>query len=117
MEKRRSRRVSFRNTIRFGPYSPPEFTSLCEDISYTGLGIKTYWAFEPGTALYLIINDTLMRYRAEGVVVWSKRVRAGVVQPEKTGMGIKFTVADKELLDFYEQKLKPSRKSPRGELS
>jgi hypothetical protein len=114
MEKRKSQRVSFRNTIRFGPHSPPEFTSLCEDLSHTGLGIKTYWAFEPGTALYLIIDDTSKRYKAEGVVVWSKRLGAGVVQPEKTGMGIKFTVFDKELIDFYEQNLKPRGKSARG---
>jgi hypothetical protein len=104
VERRRNKRVLFRTAVRLGPDRPPEYTSLSTDLSYPGIGMKTYWAFEPGTTLYLLIDGVCKRYGAEGVVVWSKRLRPGVVQLETTGMGIKFTYVDNELFDLYEQK-------------
>jgi hypothetical protein len=108
MERRKSNRVSFRNIVRFGPVKPPEYPSIGIDLSYTGLGVETYWAFEPGTTLFLTIDDTKdgnKRYVAEGTVIWANRLSPGVVQPETTGMGIKFTLFNKELADLYEEKI------------
>lgn len=113
MEMRKSKRVSFRNTVRFGPVKPPEYPSAGTDLSYTGLGVETHWAFEPGTTLFLSIDDTKdgtnKRYVAEGTVVWANRLSRGVVQPESTGVGIKFTLFNKELADLYEEKTVPKK--------
>jgi hypothetical protein len=63
--------------------------------------MKTYWAFEPGTILYMLIDGVNKRYKAEGIVVWSNRLKPGVVQTETTGMGIKFTYVDNELVEKF----------------
>ncbi len=103
-EKRNNKRVFFRNVVRFGSGRPLEFTSMGKDLSSTGLGMETYWAFEPGTTIYMLIDANGVRYGAKGTVVWSNRVSPGVVQPETTGVGIQFTRVDSELMDIYRQK-------------
>jgi hypothetical protein len=73
--------------------------------------MKTYWAFEPGTTLYLLIDDADKRYGAKGIVVRSKRLRPGMVQLETTGMGIKFIHVDRRLVELCKQKAEPIEKS------
>jgi Tfp pilus assembly protein PilZ len=111
LEKRKTKRVAFRNTVLYGqsPDKPHQYTSFVADLSGNGIGIKTYRAFKPGTRLYLIIKAADKSYDAEGAVVWAKRVTPGLLQFVKTGMGIKFTHVDPELVDIYEKKLKAER--------
>jgi Tfp pilus assembly protein PilZ len=104
--KRRSKRVPFRNTIHFGPHRPPEHTSFIIDLSDSGVGLKTNRVFKPGTKIYMSIETPDKGFEAEGVVVWAKRVTPRMVQLVKTGMGVKFTHVDHELLHIYEEKLK-----------
>jgi hypothetical protein len=73
--------------------------------------MKTYWAFEVGTTLYLLIDDADKRYGAKGIVVRSKRLRPGMAQLETTGMGIKFIHVDSRLVELCEQKIETIEKS------
>ena len=99
-----SKRVAFRNTVYYGPTDPPEHISFITDLSETGLCIQTNRVFTPGTKIYLVIETSGRRFRAEGVVIWAKKVPPNFIQLVKNGMGIKFTRVDKELLDAYRKK-------------
>ncbi len=103
-EKRFSKRVAFRNVVRFGPKNPPEFTSFLLDLSDTGVCIKTNNIFRPGTKLYLSIEVDGRAYGAEGVVMWAKKAPPGLVRHVKNGMGVKFTKVDEELIELYKKK-------------
>jgi Tfp pilus assembly protein PilZ len=104
--KSRSKRVILRNHVHFGPHSPPAHSSFLSDLSDKGAAIMTNWAYEPGTKLYMAIEAAGDIYGAEGVVVWTKRITPGFVQLVKTGMGVRFTDVDEELVNFYEEKIK-----------
>jgi Tfp pilus assembly protein PilZ len=104
--RRKSKRVPFRNTIRFGPHIHPDHTSYITDLSDNGVCLKTNKVFDPGTKLYMLIDTHEKSYKAEGVVVWERRVAPKSVQIVKVGMGIKFTHVDHELVDLYHDLLK-----------
>jgi Tfp pilus assembly protein PilZ len=105
-EKRDSRRVAFRNVVRFGPNDPPAFTSFATDLSETGLCIKTNNIFRPGTKLYIIIEFEGNPFKCEGVVMWAKKAPPQLVRHVKNGMGIEFTDVDYELIKVYMAKNK-----------
>lgn len=54
----------------------------------------------------MIVETDDKSYGAEGVVTWVKNVPLGFVRIVKHSVGIKFTHADPELVDLYEEKLK-----------
>jgi len=96
-----SKRIPFRYTIKYGPVNPPEFTSFVTNLSETGLCIKTNKIFKPGTTLYMIIELPGGVFNTEGVVIWAKASPPALVRHVRTGMGIKFTKTDPELLKAY----------------
>ena len=96
-----SKRIPFRHTVRYGPVNPPEFTSFVTNLSETGLCIKTNKIFKPGTKLYMIIELPGGVFNTEGVVIWAKASHPALVRHVRTGMGIKFTKTDPELLKAY----------------
>jgi hypothetical protein len=104
--RRRTKRFAFRHTLYLGRWRPPEHKSFAKDFSDKGIGLKTYMAFNPGTRLYMSIKTDDKIYKADGFVVWIKKVPPGLVQLIKTDMGIKFTHVDQELVDLYEEKFK-----------
>jgi len=105
-EKRDSRRVAFRNVVRFGPKTPAEFTSFAVDLSETGVCIKTVKVFRPGTKLYITIEFDGKPFHCEGVVMWAKKAPPSLVRHVKNGMGIRFTEVDYDLIKIYLDKLR-----------
>ncbi|MBI5599343.1 MAG: PilZ domain-containing protein [Deltaproteobacteria bacterium] len=99
-----SKRVAFRNVVKYGTQKPPEFVSFITDLSDTGVCIKTNKVFTPGTRLYMVIELGGSVFNAEGTVVWAKKAPPGLVRHVKTGMGIRFTHADEGLLRLYHEK-------------
>jgi Tfp pilus assembly protein PilZ len=106
IKRRRAKRLAFPYTLYFAPQRPPAHKSFIKDLSDKGVGVKTSVAFSPGTKLYLLIETAEKIYKAEGVVAWSNHTTPGLVQLVKTGMGIKFTYVDQELVDLYEEKFR-----------
>ncbi|HZX35182.1 MAG TPA: PilZ domain-containing protein [Thermodesulfobacteriota bacterium] len=103
--KRISRRVPFRTVVKYGPTDPPEHTSFVVDLSDTGVCIKTNKVFKPGTKLHLNFElDEKTTCRAVGIVQWAKTAPAELARMIKTGMGIRFTHMEKELLALYRKK-------------
>jgi Tfp pilus assembly protein PilZ len=103
-EKRRSRRLRYRTTVRYGLADPPEHMAFVVDLSDTGICLKTNRVFDAGTRLYLRISIGDKEYAAEGVVAWSKKVPHGMEQILKCGMGIRFTRVDDGLIRYYGDK-------------
>ncbi|MFQ5480615.1 MAG: PilZ domain-containing protein [Thermodesulfobacteriota bacterium] len=104
-EKRDSKRIPFRHNVHYGLTEPPQFISFITDISVTGLYIKTNKVFAPGTKLFLLIEANESLFKAEGIVVWSKKAPPHLVRHMKSGMGIKFTHVTGELMELYKNKV------------
>ena len=103
--KRISKRVPFRSIVKYGPFPPPEHTSFVVDLSDTGVGIRTNKVFKPGTELHMNFElDEKTTCRAVGIVQWAKTAPAELARMIKTGMGIRFTHMEKELLALYRKK-------------
>ncbi len=105
-EKRDSRRVAFRNVVRFGPQHPPEYTSFAIDLSETGVCIKTIKVFRPGTTLFVTIEFDGKAFHCEGIVMWAKKAPPSLVRHVKNGMGIRFTKVDYDIIKIYLDKLR-----------
>lgn len=94
MEKRSKDRIGKRLLVKFG-MEKPEKLGFTEDVSPTGLFIKTSAVFKPGTLLR--IELTLPDNRAlpmAGQVVWAKQVPQNLLRfSKKSGMGIRLTQA------------------------
>ncbi|MFQ5427799.1 MAG: PilZ domain-containing protein [Thermodesulfobacteriota bacterium] len=105
IELRTSKRIPFRNNVRYGLTDPPQFLSFITDFSDTGIYIKTNKIFTPGTKLFLVIETGEGDFKAKGVVAWAKKAPPHLVRHMKSGMGIKFTEVDQRLVEIYKQRL------------
>ena len=92
MEKRSKNRIGKRLIVKFGTEKPDRL-GFTEDISPTGLFIKTSIVSPPGTHLRVELtlsdNSTI---RVTGVVMWAKQVPHSLVRfTKKNGMGLRLT--------------------------
>ncbi|MFC1854919.1 PilZ domain-containing protein [Thermodesulfobacteriota bacterium] len=101
MEKRRGTRHKKRLMIRFGQTETKNL-GFIEDISATGIRVKTKTVFKPSTKLQVEISleDSDETMKAEGVVMWAKKVPPGMSHRVQSGMGITFLRIDTILHDF-----------------
>lgn len=109
MEKRRAKRVKKRLNVKFG-INEADKVGFLEDISITGIKIKTNNIFRPGTKLIVQIIDnknstTGTTMYAEGVVTWAKKVPISFMRSITCGMGIAFLKINLELKDFLDELL------------
>jgi len=79
MEKRRALRYKKRLTVNFGIDSPDKI-GFVEDISSTGVRIKTNHVFKPGTILKLSIEDNNINMLAEGIVTWARKAHLNLCE-------------------------------------
>jgi len=100
MDKRGKDRVVKRLFVRFG-IEKPDKVGFTEDISSSGLFLKTSTVLEPGTPLRIEIELSDHRFvRLTGEVVWSKKVPQHLLRlAKKSGMGIRLMQTG----DDYEQ--------------
>ncbi len=104
-DNRASKRIPFRNNVRYGHTNPPQSISFITNLSDTGLYIKTNKIFVPGTKLFLLIETGEGRFEAEGIVIWAKKAPPHLVRHIKSGMGIQFTRVASELIELYRTKI------------
>jgi len=102
--RRRHKRLHFRNNVRYGLAYPPKHFSFITDFSDTGICIQTNKIYRPGTKLCLLIDTREGSFNAEGIVVWAKKAPPHLIRHMKSGMGIKFTSIAPELIDIYKDK-------------
>jgi hypothetical protein len=92
MEKRSKNRIGKRLIVKFGTEKPDRL-GFTEDVSPTGLFIKTSNVAPPGTLLR--IELTLPDDRTilvVGVVMWAKQVPYSLLRfTKKNGMGLRLT--------------------------
>ncbi|MBI3811715.1 MAG: PilZ domain-containing protein [Nitrospirae bacterium] len=92
MEKRSKDRIGKRLIVKFGTVKPDRL-GFTEDLSPTGLFIKTGIVSPPGTALRieLTLPDDRTILMA-GVVMWAKQVPHSLLRfTKKNGMGLRLT--------------------------
>ena len=101
-EKRTIHRSRKRLTVKFGVEGTHR-VAFTEDISPSGICIKTAFIFNPGSSLdiELIMPDESI-VKLKGIVVWAKKVPPNMIHLiKKAGMGIMFTKIEngKELFE------------------
>ncbi|HBO84581.1 MAG: pilus assembly protein PilZ [Deltaproteobacteria bacterium GWC2_42_11] len=91
-QKRNLKRYNKRLSLKFGIEEPVR-TGYTEDISNDGLFVKTVNAYPPMTRLNIEITlPDKNIVKAEGVVMWLKKVPPSLVyMVKKSGMGIRIT--------------------------
>jgi hypothetical protein len=89
-EKRRAKRYLKRLKLRYGPENAVRL-AFTEEISFTGLFIKTHYVMKPGSIITIeLYYSEDMKISIEGRVMWAKRVPAPLLnQVKKAGMGVK----------------------------
>jgi len=89
-EKRDLDRHRKRFIISFGP-DEPEFKAFTEDISTTGLFIKTAKTYPPGSRLLVQLElDEQRKVLMETRVMWAKKVPPQMIHlVKKSGMGVR----------------------------
>ena len=89
-EKRYLKRYLKRLKVRYGLEQPVKL-AFTEDISTTGIFIRTYDVLKPGSVILVEIylsDDTKIMFK--GRVMWEKKLPPALVgQAKKAGMGIK----------------------------
>ena len=89
-EKRYLKRYLKRLKVRYGLEQPVKL-AFTEDISTTGIFIRTYDVIKPGSVILVEIyfsDDTKIMFK--GRVMWEKKLPPALVgQAKKAGMGIK----------------------------
>lgn len=90
-DKRDAARYRKRIRLRFGKTSPPGNLAYTEDISMTGIFIKTPNVLQPGNCISIILEvpdtDPVVM---EGRIMWAKRVPLSLIhRVNKSGMGVK----------------------------
>ena len=89
-EKRRIKRYLKRLKIRYGIDQPVKL-AFTEDVSITGMFVRTYDVIKPGTVMVVevYLSDDI-KIMLKGTVMWAKKLpRAMVGQVNKAGMGIR----------------------------
>ncbi len=89
-EKRYLKRYLKRLKVRYGLEQPVKL-AFTEDISMTGIFIRTYDVIKPGTIMVVEVylsDDTKIMFK--GCVMWVKKLPPAMVgQAKKAGMGIR----------------------------
>ena len=85
-ETRRSRRFQ----LRFGLEQPPDKLGFTEDISETGIFIRSPQVIQPGKLLFVEIrlkDESTILFK--GRIMWAKRVPKTLMNKVKGGMGVR----------------------------
>lgn len=91
MEKRTKKRYPKRLYVRFGK-EKPDHIGFTQDISATGVFVKSNFSFPPSTRLKVELtlpDETIIE--CNGIVQWAKKVPPALSRlVKKNGMGIAF---------------------------
>ena len=91
MAGRYIKRLKKRLTVRFGQ-DAAEKLAFTEDISRTGIFIKTPYIIQPGKPIKVAFDLDQQTVELEGTVVWAKKVPANLIRiAHKCGLGVRIT--------------------------
>lgn len=89
-DKRDIKRIKKRLTVRFGTDEAAR-VAFSEDISRTGMFIKTANIYPPNTRIMLDLDISGNSVRVEARVMWAKKVPQNLFHlVKKSGMGVRF---------------------------
>jgi len=100
MEKRKSLRINKKLEVRFQTLT--EYTAITNDISETGLFIKTNMAIKPGSIINLKLNlpDAQELFLA-GKIIRSIKAPPGIFSPVKSsGVGVELIDPPKSYINY-----------------
>lgn len=97
MERRRVDRKRLRLRVRM---EPGALTAITEDVSSTGLFLRSARVFQAGTPVELTIFLPDGSVEANGVIRWARRVPVQLVRDIRGGMGIELSHAPTELRTY-----------------
>lgn len=97
MDKRGKDRITKRLFVKFG-LEKPDKVGFTEDISPSGLFIKSSVIFPPGTPIQIELELSDHRFvRLTGEIVWAKKVPQNLLRvSKKSGMGIRLVQAGED---------------------
>ena len=100
IDKRDIKRLKKRLQLRYG-LEQPEKLGFTEDISTTGIFIRTPQVIQPGKILYVefrLNDDTLILIK--GRIMWAKKVPQNLMVKVKGGMGVHILSFEKGEEDY-----------------
>ena len=97
--KRNSKRIKFKERIKYGASDIPNTDGSTVNISPKGIAIKSYKALTPGSKISVVIYSGTDPLRLEGEVVWNSPPQEG----SQARMGIKVLSKTNELEQVYKQ--------------
>ncbi|NIP38491.1 MAG: PilZ domain-containing protein [Candidatus Dadabacteria bacterium] len=101
-DNRNSKRVNFKERIKYGEADKPNTSGSTLNISPSGLAIKSYKALSPGSKISVFLYSGGAPIRLEGEVVWNSPPKEG----SEAQMGVKVLSRTKELEELYKQAAK-----------
>lgn len=102
-DKRNIKRLKKRLTVRFGMEEASR-VAFSEDISRTGMFIKTANIYPPNTRIKLDLDISGATVQMEARVMWAKKVPQNLFHlVKKSGMGVRFLkfLSGEDLLNRY----------------
>jgi len=100
IERRRHKRFRTRLQVRYGTISC-DFTGPVENISLSGLCIRTNEVFPAGTRIRMQIEFPDCTIHHSGEVMWAIKVPEGQMSTMMYGMGIQFIEPGAEWAEFF----------------
>lgn len=93
-------RAPRRLMVKYGP-SAPDKTAFTQNISETGLFLRTNMVHAPGTTLQIEIEFPERKFSLWCRVVWAKKVPPQLAHVLQCGMGICFIDPPSDWYDFF----------------
>lgn len=97
--RREERRARKRLTVRYGTEAP-EREGTTQNLSASGMYLKTDRLLPPGTPLNLEVRTDEGTFRLHGVVAWAKQVPATLAALLHPGMGVQLVDPPEEWCEF-----------------
>lgn len=102
-EKREAIRLKKRMSLRFGLQEPTRL-AFTEDLSDTGMFIKTANICQPGTVIRVELSLGNHKVQLETKVIWAKKVPPQLIHlVQKSGMGVRIlrVIDGEEAFEHY----------------
>jgi len=97
--KRNSRRINFKERIKYGTSDKLKTEGSAFNISKGGIAIKSYKTLSPGSKVSVVLYSGESPIRLEGEVMWNSPSKHGA----QAQMGVKVLSRTNKLEDIYNQ--------------
>jgi len=101
--KRDSKRINFKERVKYGNTDRPNTEGYSYNISKSGIAIKSYKALTPGSKVSVVLYSGKNPIRLEGEVMWNSPSNQG----SQAQMGVRILSRTNELEKVYNQISQP----------